>query len=617
MDSKGRTTAEPRVRLVLVEVLNRTQIHPYPAQSFPFAHGLDLLEGVQTTWLRIGMDVDPSELAPRLGDEERRVLIKRLKTLSPTHLCLNVEADEELRAELEQMEPAPLVRVLSEGLRESAWFRSFMDWLGCTDAFDRAFPDAVHPLDHILPSYRSENLNFAAEHAQWHIEIAVGRACTWKRQLSENQYFAYVPEVWSWCGCSFCAAADSPLLHTKIAPMETLFRHLKAARALASTPERRLVFNLVGSYPFLHFKEFFNRLLSIHDYPPSQFLFTCRIDEFLRRADELEEMLPAIKAAGHQVAVFSMGIENLSPVENERLNKGITSDQVLKVRQRMASIKARFPDAFDYPPGNLSFILFTPWTTAKDLATNLYEARRIGIDIGGNFLRNRLQLIPGRLVTVLAEADGLLVPDMPDHPFFSGCIRRPDIQELPWRFREPGMEACYAMMRRLSPSTDVPDNDPLLAKVRRAQLHFPIDVLSIADMADLCVAVTRDNPADDLDSLLVGCIRRAFKDVEDEIDARPLSPAMVARVLTRVSDVDETFLWGAKVTSLHVELPWVRMELSSSLGPMSFMLTAARVGQNGIARSKRYLVCTNDEGPAQEHVLLMARRIASILDGVG
>ena len=156
-----------------------------------------------------------------------------------------------------------------------------------------------------------------------------------------------------------CAAADSPLLHTKIAPMETLFRHLKAARALASTPERRLVFNLVGSYPFLHFKEFFNRLLSIQDYPPSQVLFTFRIDEFLLRADDLEELLPAIKAAGHQVAVFSMGIENLSPVENERLNKGITSDQVLKVRQRMASIKARFPDAFDYPPGNLSFILFT------------------------------------------------------------------------------------------------------------------------------------------------------------------------------------------------------------------------------------------------------------------
>ena len=115
MDSKGRTTAEPRVRLVLVEVLNRTQIHPYPAQSFPFAHGLDLLEGVQTTWLRIGMDVDPSELAPRLGDEERRVLIKRLKTLSPTHLGLNVEADEELRAELEQMGVASGDQVMGLG----------------------------------------------------------------------------------------------------------------------------------------------------------------------------------------------------------------------------------------------------------------------------------------------------------------------------------------------------------------------------------------------------------------------------------------------------------------------------------------------------------------------
>ena len=56
------------------------------------------------------------------------MLIKRLKTLSPTHLCLNVEADEELRAELEQMEPAPLVRVLSEGF---ARVRGFVhSWIG-------------------------------------------------------------------------------------------------------------------------------------------------------------------------------------------------------------------------------------------------------------------------------------------------------------------------------------------------------------------------------------------------------------------------------------------------------------------------------------------------------
>ena len=90
---------------------------------------------------------------------------------------------------------------------------------------------------------------------------------------------------------------------------------------------------------------------------------------------------------------------------------------------------------------------------------------------------------------------------------------------------------------------------------------------------------------------------------------------MVARVLTRVSDVDETFLWGqgyvfARRTSVGAH------GVVDSLGPMSFMLTAARWARTA-SRSKRYLVCTNDEGPAQEHVLLMARRIASILTAWG
>lgn len=314
-----------------------------------------------------------------------------------------------------------------------------------------------------------------------------------------------------------------------------------------------------------------------------------------------------------------MGIENLSAVENARFNKGISADQVLAVRQRMARIKARFPAGFDFPSGNLSFILFTPWTTVDDLATNLREARRIGLDIGGNFLRSRLQLIPDRPITALAEADGLLLPEMPDHPFFSGCIRTPHVHELPWRFREAGMEACYAMMRRLDPSADVPEDDLLLARVRRALLHFPIDVLSLADLADLCVAVTRANPAQDLDSLLAGCIRRAFDQAEDARRSRPLSPAVVARVLARVSDANEAFLEGARVTALRVELPWVRMDLVASWGPMSLMLTAARAGQDGIARSERYLVCTREEadGPLPERVGRMARHIAGILDGVG
>jgi hypothetical protein len=617
----GRATGERPVFLVLVEVLNRDPTHRYPAQLFPFARGLDVLDGVRTAWWRLGTDADPADLAPRLADDDRQALLERLDAARPTHVCLNVPADTALRAGLERMSPAPQVRVLNEGIRSGAWFRSFLDWLGRADAFDRAFPDAVHPLDEIPPSYRAEDLNATATLAPWWIEIAVGRPCTWHRPLSNNPHFAALPEVGDWCGCSFCEAADAPTEPSRIAPMEAVFRHLEGVRVLALSPVRRPSFSLVGSHLFLRFKAFFARVLSMGDFPPSRFLFTCRIDEFLRLADGLEEMLPTIEAAGHQVVVFSMGIENLSAVENARFNKGISADQVLAVRDRMARIKARFPDGFDFPSGNLSFILFTPWTTADDLETNLREARRIGLDIGGNFLRSRLQLIPGRPITALVEADGLLLPEMPDHPFFSGCIRSPDIHELPWRFREPGMDACYAVMRRLDPAADVPADDPVLAQVRRALLHFPIDVLSLADLARLCVAVTRSDPAENPETLLAACIRQAFDRTAaaDGRGTRPLSPAMVARVLARVSAADPAFLDGARVAALRVELPWVLMDLEASRGPVSLMLTAARPGQGGVARSERYVICTRDEGdgPLPERVQRLATRIAGILDGVG
>ena len=115
----GPSTGEPPVFLVLVEVLNRDPEHRYPAQVFPFARGLDAPDGGLAAWWRLGTDADPADLAPRLGDDERRLLLRRLETAHPTHVCLNVPPDEELRLGLERMDPAPRVRVLNEGDRKS------------------------------------------------------------------------------------------------------------------------------------------------------------------------------------------------------------------------------------------------------------------------------------------------------------------------------------------------------------------------------------------------------------------------------------------------------------------------------------------------------------------
>jgi hypothetical protein len=95
-------------------------------------------------------------------------------------------------------------------------------------------------------------------------------------------------------------------------------------------------------------------------------------------------------------------------------------------------------------------ILFTPWTTLRDLRLNVAGISRCPLVDHAAALRGRLQLFPGRPITLLAEKDGLVARRVSELFYNSGCITRAGQGEVPWRFAHPEAGVLWQLARRLS-----------------------------------------------------------------------------------------------------------------------------------------------------------------------
>ncbi|MBI5240709.1 MAG: hypothetical protein HY926_09570 [Elusimicrobia bacterium] len=188
--------------------------------------------------------------------------------------------------------------------------------------------------------------------------------------------------------------------------------------------------------------------------------FMPRVDELLARRDAVVRCLPVLARQGLALRLYGMGVENFSPAENMRLNKGVAAGQVHEAAGFMRETAERWPRQFRLPSGGLSMILFTPWTTIEDLLINIHHIERCPLIDRSFAIGRRLQLFPGLPITALAAKDGLLAAA--DEPFYnSGCITSADRKEIPWRFRRPEVEVLWRLARRLSSNHGgVPADDP-------------------------------------------------------------------------------------------------------------------------------------------------------------
>lgn len=182
---------------------------------------------------------------------------------------------------------------------------------------------------------------------------------------------------------------------------------------------------------------------------PKRLLFKMRLNGLYPLRNRFAQALATARQHDIRVCCYLMGVENFSPAELSRFNKGITAEQIVEVIEQLNQLAARFPEHFDhrrYP--SHGFILHTPWTTLGDLATNLSYFRRLDlVTLCGKAPYSRLRLSRWQPLYALARRDGLL----DDTDRFSRIVRRQlgyHEADLPWRFADPAVELHYYLITR-------------------------------------------------------------------------------------------------------------------------------------------------------------------------
>ncbi len=582
-------------RLLLLELVNPDPVHPWCADVFPYLQGLDGHLGLTVRWERHAVEAPPWEFEPRLDEAIRGAILRRVQDFTPTHLLANVGLDPALTASLRALDPRLHLRSMESThsvLRPDA-FWGHLAWLGIEEAFRAKHPSVSIAPDAIAPSYAATDHAPSPEGAPEIFEIHTGTACVYAAPIHANPFFKELkdPAVRAIGGCSFCPSRPwvQPF-HRR--PIDLALDHMRAAerdRPRRNGEERQYIFS--SGQLFVQLKVFGEALLSL-DLPPSTFLFSARIDELLDREDTIHALLPRFADRGHRLGIQRIGVENFSEVENARFNKGVTPDQIDRAFRAVRRLEETWPEHFLFRQlGGFGFILFTPWTTLDDLEVNLRKAREHEIDAWGFFLQSRLQLLPGRAITALAEHEGLTVDAAQDHAFFSGCIQFGDVHERPWRFRDPTVACVAAVARRLIPDPACPPGDPLAASVADLLLDVPIEDLEAPRLFELLLAAARRLHEPTVEALLAET-RRAIERARARLGSPGPPPgSLTGRELSSlIASVRPDLLGGMVLRSMEVALPTLILRLHSPDQSLEIRLSRRTPGARAFVHTARYAV---------------------------
>jgi hypothetical protein len=487
---QGAATARAAaMRLLLIEFFPGALRRNEKSMLFPFLQGLAREHGAETLWLCFGDTLAPAAegyggrmLRAELTEADRETLARHLDAFRPTHVVSSDLLGAPVLALLDGIEPRPEHLVMptvsdvvfaayaadgtarcrahisgdparDDYLGRCGWF---LRWAGVPgDRLARR-----HLVTHARPDYSAVLANAAAAASRDPITIVSGGICGNLRRLARNPCFAGVDlgEVRGHRGCSFCMSATMPPYSpARIDPLPLWERQLRRIQETAgATGRSRGVFEFFDYRAFRRIDEVAALVLRL-GLPPSVLLFNPRIDDVLAVRERLERALPELGRAGHELRILSMGVENFSPVENERLNKGITVEQVDELLALARRWETTHPGVFlPFKAGHdqieLGFILFTPWTTLADLRLNLEHATARGFCPTGYWLYSTLDIQEMEPMYRLAQQDGdLLVERFPDRAQVYGVfLNETEVGHLvPWRFRHSEVADCFALLVRV------------------------------------------------------------------------------------------------------------------------------------------------------------------------
>ena len=484
-------------RLLLIELNNGVSSRNERLMYLPFVRGMAEKLLIPSLWLRVGTSFRFKEGRNELGcffrllpetllpSPDLETLVERLRSFGPSHVLVAGQTPPGFLEVLREAAPSATVAEtppphrpyfepdagagaattpevfkpcadseLERFVGRCAWLLS---WLGRADAPGREeFLVSFAP-----PDYGYVNVNAAAERIAPFLSLVSGTPCVNRRTIAANPLFDGVtePELAEY-GCSFCKGDQPRVSARQVSSVEVVEAQLDAF--LATSPVGRDLPLEVDVYDiglFHGVDRFFDMALS-KKLPVTTFRFSPRVAELLAAESKLFAVLPRLQRRGFKVVLHAVGVENFSDVELHRFNKPESPARVDRAVALLKSLQERFPGTFRGSEergssfGQLSFILFSPWTTLGDLRENLERGKALGFDENGAWLLKALVFHEGRPLTRLAMTqDGVAAERYDDIAMeyaitgMGSAYYHYDVR--PWRFQDRAVADLFGWLARV------------------------------------------------------------------------------------------------------------------------------------------------------------------------
>lgn len=477
-----------RKRILLIELLGEDPFSHAHSAMYPITLGMARAAGHEARWVVVEAGREARPANPHIVElpgMPRRHLLEMVREFEPTLVVVNEKLGSKTQTELEAAARCALL-TLDGGhlglLRLARLFfttgRIGMSALKLVGAERLQTQIEASELD-----YGAQVSNPGPLVGRHYTTVHAGHLCVYQKPVQTNDAYAGVALGWrqTHAGCTFCSQSTYDRRPTKRStpdPVDIALRQVLRFNDTAPPERRPGKFLIDGISVFHHLSAFVDGLESA-GVAGSEFLFNPRVDEFLAQADRLEALMPRLSKAGHTIRLWSMGVENFSPEENERFNKGVRPEQVFEAHEKLKRLEEEWPDAFAFRRdgrGGFAIILFTPWTSPADLALNIEGIRRTEMSAQGDLLVSRLQLVPGTAIARLAKQEALLADAFTDKDNLAlPCKKRWDWAdtEVPWRFRHEGVASIYQILLRAEGEASLEVSDPLFTAVRASLARRP------------------------------------------------------------------------------------------------------------------------------------------------
>jgi hypothetical protein len=294
------------------------------------------------------------------------------------------------------------------------------------------------------------------------VDLQGGDACSYQRSIDTNPFFADLAGDERFAGhrgCAYCFSAHRPPGALPPGPALT-----KPQRLLHELRARRAMFPALKTVWMPFAEVFYDDLAAAFASSGGDPVWRgltmsmqCRPDVIVTRCADIERLGRLAHEAGTVIRIAVVGFENFSPAEIQRLNRGVTPDDLRAAAVILAQWRREPEAGLDVRGYVPSFILFTPWTSLEDLELNLHEIEANGLS-NANVERMRL----GGLTPLheMARRAGLTE---------SGRVRlaiHPNgyMSEAGYRFQDARVAAVSAGFETLKPLA-LADQAPLLAAI--------------------------------------------------------------------------------------------------------------------------------------------------------